>query len=193
MSYIKYNDYELIYMVRENDDNSYDALFNKYLPIIKRISYEHYKNFKGYGYDYEDFLQEGFLSFQKALSIYNPDKDCLFYTFLVLCINRGLITFCKRISCSKKNINNNNFIDIDDAFVVGDTFVDSSFISLEKIQNIWEIVYEFDLPYICVFELRFNGFSFKEIEMLLDIPIRRAQFIYNKVNKIIRSKMNLSM
>lgn len=193
MSYSKYNDYELIYMVRENDDNSYDALFNKYVPIVKRIAYEHYKNYSNYGYDYDDFVQEGFLAFQKALSIYNPDKDCLFYTFLILCINRSLITFCKRISCSKKNINNNNFVDIDEVFIAGDSFIDSSFVSLEKVRDIWNIVYELDFIYICIFELRFNGFSFKEIELLLDIPIRKAQFIYNKVNRIIRLKMNLSL
>ena len=29
MNYRKYNDYELIYNVRENDDESYDNLFNK--------------------------------------------------------------------------------------------------------------------------------------------------------------------
>ena len=37
MDYKDYNDYELIYMVRENDDSSYDILFQKYIPIIKRM------------------------------------------------------------------------------------------------------------------------------------------------------------
>jgi len=38
MNYKKINDYELLYMVRENDDYSKDLLYEKYLPIIKSLA-----------------------------------------------------------------------------------------------------------------------------------------------------------
>ena len=46
MKYKNYNDYELIYMVKENDDFSYDALYKKYMPIIKSIAYDFYIKYK---------------------------------------------------------------------------------------------------------------------------------------------------
>ena len=38
MDYKKYNDYELISMVCENDEDSYYSLFSKYELIIKSIA-----------------------------------------------------------------------------------------------------------------------------------------------------------
>lgn len=189
MKYSDYNDYELIYLVRENDNSSYDILFNKYMPIMKRLAYEYYKNFNSFGYDLDDFVQEAYLSFYKSLDVYDPDKDCLFYTFVVMCINRGLTTFCKRISCCKKNISNSFLVDIDLVEVCGDV-LDGSYLSLnEFIKKIWDVVYNYDILYISVFELRFNGFTFKEIGELLDIPLKKAQFIYRKVNNYIRNSI----
>ena len=41
----KQNDYELIYMVRENDEVSQDLLYEKYLPIIKNLASEFYQKY----------------------------------------------------------------------------------------------------------------------------------------------------
>lgn len=42
MNYKKYNDYELIYMIRENDDSSQNILFEKYQPIIRKFANDFY-------------------------------------------------------------------------------------------------------------------------------------------------------
>ena len=87
MNYKKYNDYELIYNVRENDDSSYNYLFNKYIPIMKRLAYTYYNNYKNYGYDLDDFQQEAYIAFHSAINSFNECKDSLFYTFVVLCLS----------------------------------------------------------------------------------------------------------
>ena len=38
MNYKNYNDYELIYSVREKDDFAFDIIFEKYQPIIKKFA-----------------------------------------------------------------------------------------------------------------------------------------------------------
>ena len=98
MDYKKYNDYELISMVCENDEDSYYSLFSKYEPIIKSIAQEFYRKYNCYGADYEDFIQEGYLGFQDAISNYDSNKGALFYTFANLCIRRHLLSFVKKIS-----------------------------------------------------------------------------------------------
>lgn len=192
MVYQKYNDYELIYMVQENDDFSYDVLFNKYLPIIKRIAIDYYKNFNRYGYDLDDFLQEGYLSFHKATVSYDEKKDSLFYSFVVLCIHRGLISFCRKITSESKNISSDYVVDLDCTPVADSSLnIEDKYLYKEFIDDIWDVVYDFPIDYSCVFELRYNQFKFGEIGLLLDIPTRRAQFMNRMVQKSIRQKLNI--
>lgn len=191
MVYQKYNDYELVYMVQEKDDFSYDVLFKKYLPIIKRIAFDYYKNFNHYGYDLDDFLQEGYLYFHKAAVSYDENKDSLFYTFVVLCLHRGFISFCRKMTSESKNINSDYLIDCDSVPLAASSRVEDGYIFKEFINDIWKIVYEFPIEYACVFELRYNQFKYNEIGTLLDIPTRKAQFIYRVVINKVRSKLIL--
>ena len=71
----KYADYELVYMIREKDDNSYDYLLRKYMPIVKRMAVDYYRCYSMYGYDLEDFIQEGLLGFQNAVNSFNEDLE----------------------------------------------------------------------------------------------------------------------
>lgn len=193
MNYKQYNDYELIYMVRENDDDSYDVLFQKYIPIIKKIAMNYYQNYSSYGYDLDDFIQEGYLAFQSAVLHYNENKDALFYTFLVLCLHRCFISFCKKISCDKKNINQDYLIPIDSVFLADDYSLENSLFNNELIHMIWDIVYSNPFESICVFELRWNHFTYHEIQILLGISPRKSQRIYHNLLFSIQNKLRTSL
>ena len=82
MKYKDYNDYELIYMVRENSTTSKDILYKKYSPIISSIVNEFYSKYNNYGFEYDDFYQEAMYTFEKCIIKYDDSKDTLFYTFL---------------------------------------------------------------------------------------------------------------
>jgi len=191
MNYKKYNDYELIYMVREHDDDSYGTLFQKYLPIIRKIACDYFKKFSSYGYDLDDFVQEGYLGFQGALLSFDENKDILFYTFATMCIHRKVLSFCKRISSEQKNIRNTYLVDCDEVPIL-DPFpgMDDIFMNRELFSCIWDVVYSFSFEYSCVFELRMNHFQYSEISLLLDIPVRRAEFIVRRIYKRIRQQLD---
>ena len=190
MGYQKYNDYELVYMVQENDEASYDVLLKKYIPIIKRIAIDYYKSFSHYGFDLDDFVQEGYMFFHKAVSSFDEGKMSLFYSFVVLCLHRGFISFCRKISSESKNISNEYMLDSDSIPIVDRSIdLDTNVMYSEIFSKIWDVVYSFSFEYICVFELRWNQFHFDEISKLLDIPIRRAQFINRLIQKQIRKEL----
>lgn len=191
MDYKNYNDYELIYMVRENDDFSYNILLNKYLPIIKKISSEFYKKYSCYGFEFNDFLQEGYLGFQKALDYFDENKEALFYTFLVVCVRRSLHTFCLRVTCESKNAKYTNFLNVDDCFIEDKSInLDTSLLKKNMMREMWDVVYQLDnIIYSCVFELRLNNFKYREISLLLDIPIKKVKNIQRKIYKEIRHKI----
>ena len=183
MNYKTINDYELLYMVRENDDNSQDILFEKYLPIIKSIAYEYYQKFKNYGYDYEDFVQEATIAFQKSVISYDESKDALFYTFTVICMRRNLLTFCRNISNTNKNTSINNFVDLDSCVIVDQaSYIDSLFEDRERESLVRKLIIDLPFENSCIFELRFNGFSYREIGLLLSLPSSTVEF-KNRVAK----------
>ena len=131
----KQNDYELIYMVRENDEVSQDLLYEKYLPIIKNLASEFYQKYNSYGYDFDDFFQEALIAFQKSIINFNEEKETLFYTFTVLCIRRALLSFCRNISNKTKNVSNNNYVSIEE---YDNIFLDQK-ADIEMISNDYEI------------------------------------------------------
>ncbi len=177
MDYKKYNDYELLYMVRENDDASRNVLYEKYQPIIKKIANEFYLRFSSYGYDYDDFIQEANIAFQRSIIHYNEDKNNTFYTFSILCVRRSLLSFCRKISNSRKNISNVEFVDIDECNISDVTSDIFQLYEHKQLENIFrEIILELPLEVSCIFELKFNGFTYHEIGILLDIPSSTAEF-----------------
>lgn len=184
MKYSNYNDYELIYMVRENDEDSTDILYQKYYPIIHHIANSFYQLNKYYGYDFEDFLQEANLAFYKAVSSYNEGEDTLFYTFVVVCIRRKLLSFSKKISNKKNNYSSLDCISIDEVELED---IQSNFEMLMNNREIEKIVHDFlySLPMdkACAFELKMNGYTYREMSILLDAPVSSLEF-KNRSSKI---------
>lgn len=190
MNYKNYNDYELISMVRENDEFSYYSLFEKYKPIVKNISKEFYDRYSDYGYDYDDFIQEGYVGFQNALNKYDSSKGALFYTFVELCIRRRLLSFTKNISLPKKNISNKYFISLDDLDVRDNSVSLNDELDYEDTMNIIkDVLYSLDLKYTAPFELKMNNFSLKEISILLEVSINSVSYRVNLVRDEIRTRI----
>ena len=190
MNYKNYNDYELISMVRENDEFSYYSLFEKYKPIVKNISKEFYDRYSDYGYDYDDFIQEGYVGFQNALNKYDSSKGALFYTFVELCIRRRLLSFTKNISLPKRNISNKYFISLDDLDVRDNSVSLNDELDYEDTMNIIkDVLYSLDLKYIAPFELKMNNFSLKEISILLEVSINSVSYRVNLVRDEIRTRI----
>lgn len=181
------NDYEIIYMIKENDDNARDLMFEKYMPIVKNIASNYYLNYLNKGADYEDFLQEGMLALNKAINSYDENGGSLFYTYASLCIKRHLITYCRNLCC-QKHYNLNNSIRDDFSFLYNDfkcyvdDYIDEKIGQSEfiKIKNI------FSIELSSVLELRYNGFCYWEISQLLDIPISVVDSRLSKIRKYLQ-------
>ena len=190
MNYKNYNDYELISMVREDDEFSYYSLFEKYKPIVKNISKEFYDRYSDYGYDYDDFIQEGYVGFQNALNKYDSSKGALFYTFVELCIRRRLLSFTKNITLPKRNISNKYFVSLDDLDVRDNSVSLNDELDYEDTMNtIKDVLYSLDLKYTAPFELKMNNFSLKEISILLEVSINSVSYRVNLVRDEIRTRI----
>ena len=192
MNYKNYNDYELIYMVRENDDNSRNILYEKYYPIVCKFASDYYHRYSDYGYEYDDFYQEAMYAFDKAIVNYNEEKDTLFYTFLIVCLRRCLLSFVRNISNKNKNISNSLFVELDNDSLIDKKSTFSFIFEEKEIQDICkEIMYDDTLSLIdtSMFELRLNGFSYREIGVLLGMTASDIEFKFRKIKRRLKRKL----
>lgn len=172
--YKNLNDYEILYMIKE-DDNSFGFLYSKYYPLIYNYVKRYEKCFKKYGYDLDDLIQIGTITLYKASLLYNNDSS-LFYTYFKSALKNALITEIKINETLKRETLNNAFS--------YDNKVDNSDISYidlipskeDKIdEDIFKLIINFknSMPYemAYVFELFYNGYQLNEIAILLSLKI----------------------
>ena len=192
MNYKEYNDYELIYQVKENDEVAYGILLEKYSHLVDMLAKKYIKNNSNLGLEYDDLYQEGMVGIIKALEDYNA-SDCLFYTYAALCAKREMdktLLYFKR----KKHMVLNDAISMDKVISkdsncsVKDTIADNydlekEYESYDKCQRIMDIKYDLDLIDSSILELKINGFSTNEISKLLDITYKAVDYRMRKIRK----------
>lgn len=91
------SDNELISLIRENNQDAFEFLFDKYLPLIKSIiqKNKHIRN------DYDDMLQDATISFYYCVHMYDF-RSSSFSTFLSLCIDRSLKSTIRKANAKKR-------------------------------------------------------------------------------------------
>lgn len=192
MDYKNVNDYEIIYMIRENDEESRNLLLKKYMPIVNKVALKFLEQARGLGIEMDDLKQEAMIALDKAISGYDENTGFLFYTYAMLCVERHLITYFKKCN-NKKNYFLNYSIADDNYELLSDnrSFVDD-IASDSLIRELFRSCLDnFDLEYSSVFELRYNGFTYKEIGELLDISIGTVDARLSKVKKYLQRKYGL--
>lgn len=188
MDYKKINDYEVVYMVRENDDDARKIIFNKYTPIVKKIASDYLEYAKLARIEYDDLVQEGLIALNEAINKYNDQTGNLFYTFASVCIERRIITYCRCMNTPKHYPLNRSLSD-DAIYSMTDNKTPATY--LDEVCLEWDFVNFknlFSFSESCVFELRYNGFTYKEISKLLDIPITTIDGKLYKIRKTLQNK-----
>ena len=178
-NYKNYNDYELIYQIREQDETSYGIIYEKYHPIITRMAQFYYNYNKGIGLEFDDLYQEGMCGLEQAIKDYN-DNTSLFYTYAILCVKREMERVIKKNRRQKHNPLNesysfSNHLISNQELVLEDTLYD--FISITEnicFSDIYSSLimhFKYELPdkQSQVFELKLNGFNNNEISELLNL------------------------
>ena len=83
-------DYELIYMIRQNDETAYRLLYERYLPLMWRKVYDCQNQYFEYLPDMSDAFNECLLTFNSVIYSYRLDMKTLFGTYLYNCLELSL-------------------------------------------------------------------------------------------------------
>ncbi len=188
MEYYEINDNELLYLINV-DEVFKKILFDKYNMLIKNICFDYYKSFPNI--DIEDLIQEAYLGFSYAIENYDANKNTSFKTFAIICVEGRLKSYVRSCSSLKNSILNKalsiykpiiNGIVLKDTIAIENNTLDEVML-LEEVNNITK--FKNDLPFFQsqIFELKFNGFSYKEIAKLLDIDVNKISYQIRCIKK----------
>ena len=174
------NDYELIYMISENEDAK-EMFFEKYRPFIINKANNFYPAIKNRGYELNDLIQEGMIGLSQAIDDFKEQKNVKFSSFANICIERQMISFVRDVNRKKHKILNSSLsIDSDTdrrgvplmEVIFDDKNInpEDSFISTEEEDEMLSKIKEklTDKEYE-VFELRLHGFTYQEMARLLGV------------------------
>ncbi len=175
------NDYELLYMVCE-EEISFDILVNKYRPLIYKVVKEYTKFFKKFGYELDDLMQIGYITLYQTSRKYDIYNHTMFYTYFRKALNNAIIESIRSNTTRKKEVLNNALSY--DMYLPNSNipYIDILTVKKDIINKEHEfIIFKNSMPAFLsyIFELFYNGYNKEEISVLLgeDINVIKDSFI----------------
>ena len=181
---MNFNDFELLSLAREGNEDAINIIYEKYKPLIVKKSTDMIKKASHHGIDINDIIQEGYIALDEAIRNYNQSEDASFYTFSSICIERRINNYIRK-NTSKKSMVLNDALAIDN--ILGKTI--SNDINIEKMivsndsdnGKIKQLKKELTSFEESVFDLRLKDYSFEEIATILNKDLKS---IYNAFGRI---------
>lgn len=199
---MEYNDFELIYMAKEKNEEAIEILYDKYKPLLEKKAREYYSLSKNKGVEFSDYLQEAMIGFEEAIISFDNNSNTLFYTFVNLCVDRQLKTAFVKLNRGKHKILN-EAISLD--YMYKDEVSISDFLKEDK-SNPEDLLIEIDdeselynkiLKILTknekeVLELKLKGYDYPEIAKIINKDLKAViNFSYRirlKVKEMLDNK-----
>lgn len=194
-AYKDINDYEVMYLVEEGSEDARNMVFDKYKQIIKSMASNYLKNFNRYGIEFDDLVQEGYLGLYNAIRSYHATRNTLFYTYATISIRSKMLNYLKKYT-NQKNLANVGCISLDQdvssnndeplfSLIKDEDAIlpDEAIMYIDFESKIKEFIFSLKFPYSSIFELKINGFTNKDISVLMDYPLKKVTNDISRLRK----------
>lgn len=190
MNYREYNDYELLHYANEKNEEAIKILYEKYEPLISSTAKKLNTYLNGSGLEKSDLMQEGRLGFMNAIEMYDEKKDTLFYTYAKACIEKRMFSLITASRRQKHRILNESLSleGEDDMLSLADVLFneeDNPEQQLLRVETVNELILKMHSRLTAmesqVFELKLNGFQYREIAEILE---RTPKAVDNALQRI---------
>ena len=178
------NDYELVFLAQEGNEDAINLIYQKYKPIIVKKSKNAIVLANHHGIDINDIMQEGFIGLEEAIDSFSQDTAATFYTFAMICIDRQILNYIRKMTGGKDKPLNEaiNITENIEKMVDDGTNIELSFIGKDSdtkmAKEIREMLTDFERK---VFDMKIKGYSFDEMGKILN---KDKKSIYNTFQRI---------
>ncbi len=163
-----YNDYELLYLIKDNNERALDIMMEKYKPLIWRVIL----NLRIDPFFHDDYFQEGLICLYRSIYLFNDRYNKTFTRFFELVWQRRAFT----LKNSDKLMY--EYVDSYDSFAVN-CFVLEEMVQEYKISLGYDKLNDIDKE---IYSMYFgDNFSIDYIDKKLHIGKKK---IYNSIEKI---------
>lgn len=189
----EFNDYELIYLFTQGDEEALLLLMQKY----KRVSYlyiDRYYYSMPKLLDRHDMYQMSLISLYNAILTYNEEKNSSFSTYFSVILNHDLLMYIRKLK-KEANRSNLNTISLDQEIRDSDgiyliesiandreEFEPNQYVSNRAMHSVIdEQLKQFDNKEQEVFRLWMNGYTYLEICEQVDLNRKKVEYIIRKI------------
>lgn len=175
------NDYELVSMAQEFNEDAMNMLHEKYQPLINKKSRKYFKYLHNKGIELSDLIQECMIGFEEAIHNFDGTdrENASFYTFASVCMDRQLMSEVTRLNRDKykflneavplETLDDTGEVDLIDVIQDNTTNPELGLLSDYEYQDLCDqISKELTDFEDCVFKLKLQDFGYKEIADILD-------------------------
>ena len=188
------NDYELVFLAQEGNEDAINLIYQKYKPIIVKKSKNAIVFASHHGVEINDIMQEGFIGLEEAIRDFSQDTSATFYTFATLCIDRQIASYLKKMTSGKDRILNEAItindslektmrdgMDIEKYFIGKDNNKEMTMTIRDKLTNFEKKA----------FDLRLKGYSFEEIAKDLNKDIKAIYNTFFRIREKIKKNIKI--
>lgn len=182
MDYKELDDSKLLYMIRENDEESFNSLYKKYLPYI--YAYAITKKYVNLRISFEDIYASAQDGLVVAIRTYSFQKDTIFSTHLHTCLQSRFCNLFRFKYSKKRNVNSDYEGDTEKLPDLKDNVTPLMImIDLEFEDKVIKFKNELKDMQGAIFELRYNEFKMYEIAQLLNISFKKVESNLKKIKE----------
>lgn len=198
--YHDFNDYELLYMIRQKDEVALEILLKKYHNTIMGIVFGMYRYARLLRITKDELYSAGMMGFVQAIECYREDKKVSFQSFLKLCVERECRTLMRKhrglsfslISCSLSldmTISEDENLYLIDTIACKNSDFDPQwqFRYKESKRELVEKLKQMPLLDVKVISYRLQGYSYAEIAQLCDVTPKAVDNALQRVKKKLSS------
>ncbi len=199
MYYKDVNDYELLYMVQENSDESMEMMLDKYRPFIEQKIRKWLSIYAKLGLERDDVRQEIYFVFCSAIRSYDDQGGATFYTYICKVIDNHMSAlvraqaskanqlFTQAVSLSSLSSDHETFLQdlLEDPKARIEERLDESFL----ISIFQDFCYELPFEQAEIFELFLGGFDVPSIAELMEYPNSKVSHTLFRLRKRLKKRL----
>ena len=195
------NDYELLYLIHQKDEESLNLLLKRYHTTIWGIVHSSCPNPMQPGVDKDDCYQEGCIGLMDAIQAFREDKESNFAAFARVCIERQVRSYLRktrthsyRILSRAQSLDAPIFEDEDDLTLMDVVAVENH--AMDPVYSTHLLWAQDQIPLIKeglpedqwhIYHLHALGYSYKEIAQTCRVKEKDVDNTIQKIRRKIRS------